>query len=497
MLKGAFRLKVRLLLTGAAILALFVVSVACGDQQSASPAPPEQRAIQDGAGPTEPPAPGRGAPAPTGAASPSSGTSAIAMAEATAAAATGSLAVGATAASPSPGPTSATSATSPTSPTPATADSGTTTAPSPDLPIPQPSVPAPVEETLIQLIDPLDEPEFYCVDVPGFRDSLRTDRPLQAHTCKPGADDELFLFNQPSAGQVSMPAYDLCMEAEGDQVYTRPCSESAGQIFVYGSDGSLRTGDGEMCLTVAPGEGAPAGGRSHLWRELRLSSCAEVARNLSRWAAPGPDPGSTDGPSTRLMYDALDSALLGDPWEIEKMGASGDAAYIPVLIELMRFPWWRINRAVEVAIFESLDWIVAQNPEIAGVDAEATPDEWLQWIVWMGQHPEVWPPLGFAGWKGALYSELVDPEMGAFLYDGMPANIRIEEIVWGGVAKDGIPDLTDAPVIPGVEAAYLDPEDRVFGVSFNGEHRAYPHRIVNAHEMANDTVGGVSFALAY
>ena len=79
----------------------------------------------------------------------------------------------------------------------------------------------------------------------------------------------------------------------------------------------------------------------------------------------------------------------------------------------------------------------------------------------------------------------------------MPANIRIEEIVWGGVAKDGIPDLTDAPVIPGTEAAYLDPEDRVFGVSFNGEHRAYPHRIVNAHEMANDTVGGVSFALAY
>ena len=488
MLKGDFRLKVRLLLTGAAFLALLAVSVACGAQEPAAPVPPEQRAIQNGAGPTEPPAPEPGSPASTGTASPSSGSSAIAIAEATTAA-VGTPAVASTVA-----PTVAGSELAPTA---AATDPGGPATPGPALAAPSPVSPAPPENTLIQLIDPLDEPEFYCVDVPGFRDSLRTDRPLQAHTCKPGADDEMFLFNQPAEGQISMPAYDLCMEAEGDEVYTRPCSESASQQFVHGSDGSLRTGDGVLCLSVAPGEGAPAGGRSHLWRELKLSSCAEVARNLARWATPGTGPGSSDGPSTRLMYDALDSALLGDPWEIEKMGASGDVSYIPVLIELMRFPWWRINKAVEVAIFESLDWIVDQNPAIAGVDAEATPDEWLQWIVWMGKHPEVWPPLGFAGWKGALYSELVDPEMGAFLYNGMPANIRIEEIVWGGVAKDGIPDLTDAPVIPGTEAAYLDPEDRVFGVSFNGEHRAYPHRIVNAHEMANDTVGGVSFALAY
>ena len=32
--------------------------------------------------------------------------------------------------------------------------------------------------TLIQLIDPLDEPEFYCVDVPGFGASLDLQSPL-------------------------------------------------------------------------------------------------------------------------------------------------------------------------------------------------------------------------------------------------------------------------------------------------------------------------------
>ena len=65
------------------------------------------------------------------------------------------------------------------------------------------------------------------------------------------------------------------------------------------------------------------------------------------------------------------------------------------------------------------------------------------------------------------------------------------------MSKDGIPDLIDPPVIPEGEAAYLLPDDRVFGVSFNGEHRAYPLRILNAHEMTNDVVGGVPFALAY
>lgn len=63
--------------------------------------------------------------------------------------------------------------------------------------------------------------------------------------------------------------------------------------------------------------------------------------------------------------------------------------------------------------------------------------------------------------------------------------------------KDGIPDLTNPPVVSAGKATYLEPLDRVFGVSLGGEHRAYPLRILNAHEMANDVVGGVPFALAY
>ena len=48
--------------------------------------------------------------------------------------------------------------------------------------------PAKAEATLVQLVDALDEPEYYCVDVPGFGGSLSLQSALMAHTCKPGAD---------------------------------------------------------------------------------------------------------------------------------------------------------------------------------------------------------------------------------------------------------------------------------------------------------------------
>lgn len=157
---------------------------------------------------------------------------------------------------------------------------------------PMPTVAAEITLSLIQLVAPLDEPEFYCVDVPGFRDSLRTDRPLQAHTCKPGAADELFIAHQlGEGGQFLMPAYGLCMEAEEGLVYTRPCTNSRAQRFTHQEDLTIRTFEGDLCLAVAEGNGEPAGGRSHLRRDLRLLPCGEAAGELSRWVLPGERPG--------------------------------------------------------------------------------------------------------------------------------------------------------------------------------------------------------------
>lgn len=47
------------------------------------------------------------------------------------------------------------------------------------------------------------------------------------------------------------------------------------------------------------------------------------------------------------------------------------------------------------------------------------------------------------------------------------------------------------------EATFLEPEELVMGVDFNGEARAYPVRLMRLREMANDSVGGVPILVTW
>ena len=188
-------------------------------------------------------------------------------------------------------------------------------------------------------------------------------------------------------------------------------------------------------------------------------------------------------------------SLFEPPWSSElrqvalQMSRSGNKAYIPLIIDFMRIQFSREDRAVYGPYLNGL----------AGGEYEDIPNQqgdWGLWVEWLSKHPEVQPPKSYDAWKGEFLS-FIDPGMGAFFYDGVKTSIRLEEAVWGGVPKDGIPDLVDPPVVPGNQASYLGAMDRVFGVSINGEHRAYPLRILNPHEMANDVLGGEPIALAY
>jgi hypothetical protein len=124
-------------------------------------------------------------------------------------------------------------------------------------------------------------------------------------------------------------------------------------------------------------------------------------------------------------------------------------------------------------------------------------DDWHRWMQWLQAHPEIEPFAGFDVFLSALLGSL-DPGFKDFIYPGVKHTIRLEEIVWGGVrSKDGIPSLDSPRFTSSTEADYLTPEDLVFGVSINGDARAYPYRIMDWHEMANDVVGGVPVALAY
>lgn len=72
-----------------------------------------------------------------------------------------------------------------------------------------------------------------------------------------------------------------------------------------------------------------------------------------------------------------------------------------------------------------------------------------------------------------------------------------DEVFDGGPGKDGIPALALPSFIPASEADYLLPDDLVVGYRVGTEIKAYPHRILDWHEIANDALGDQKFAMTY
>ena len=182
-------------------------------------------------------------------------------------------------------------------------------------------------------------------------------------------------------------------------------------------------------------------------------------------------------PNPELAIDGMKSAR-----------DAGDKSMVPVIVTLMRF----INRE---AVFEEA--VLTLN-ELTGEDFGTTPAAWPAWFEWVGANLDDYrPPDGYPQLKRRFLAS-IHPGFEQLL-DGYENTSRIEpfEIEWGGVAPDGIRPLEFPPNIPAEEADYLESHERVFGVSINGEHRAYPLRIMNPHEMANDVLGGEPISLAY
>jgi hypothetical protein len=135
--------------------------------------------------------------------------------------------------------------------------------------------------------------------------------------------------------------------------------------------------------------------------------------------------------------------------------------------------------------------------ELTGADG---PDEWFDWMLWQEGHPEVVPHPSYADFMRDLHLR-IDPNFDVFFKPQFMQRdrmgIRIEEIAWGGVVKDGIPSLDNPAMIAAGDADYMRSDDLVFGVAINGDVRAYPLRIMGWHEMFNDVIGDVPVALAY
>jgi len=110
------------------------------------------------------------------------------------------------------------------------------------------------------------------------------------------------------------------------------------------------------------------------------------------------------------------------------------------------------------------------------------------WYSWLWNQPENLTS-DYADFKASLY-RLIDLRFGTYFRNRQDtAQIRLDEIRWGGVGQDGIPPLRNPTMLKASEADYLEDDNIVFGVDIDGDVRAYPKRILAWHEMFTDTFG--------
>lgn len=163
----------------------------------------------------------------------------------------------------------------------------------------------------------------------------------------------------------------------------------------------------------------------------------------------------------------------------------------------------RGNPDVVPALIQSLRFLQRDDPwtvtaALQSLTGESFGGDWNKWMLWQEDHPEIIPFEGFDSYKEWVFTRL-DPNFSLFINSGVAHSIRLEEIAWGGVRKDGIPALVNPELVGAQDkaATYLEDDELVFGIAINGDVRAYPLRILDWHEMFNDVIGGVPVALAY
>lgn len=122
-----------------------------------------------------------------------------------------------------------------------------------------------------------------------------------------------------------------------------------------------------------------------------------------------------------------------------------------------------------------------------GWNPRLLPGRWTRWAIW-----------------GLLLGVVVPLHLSRTLFAGddngfdlSDTSVPATEILPGGPPRDGIPALDDPRFESAAGAGWLAADDRVLGLHRNGEARAYPVRILNWHEIVNDTVGGEGVVITY
>ena len=212
----------------------------------------------------------------------------------------------------------------------------------------------------------------------------------------------------------------------------------------------------------------------------QLSFLLALLTTSAACAGASPTPSALPADPAEVMRRVFVTGRGADAQTVRDIAAAGRIEFVPVLIELLRFREGR-----DVGVGAALQKLTGQN----------FGEDWSDWVEWLGKQ-NIPTPKGFDAWKGELLAG-IDENFRDFIHYDVTTRINLAEVAWGGVQKDGIPALVNPKFIAARDATYLEDNDLVFGLVINGDERAYPHRILDWHEMANDVVGGVPIALTY
>ena len=183
----------------------------------------------------------------------------------------------------------------------------------------------------------------------------------------------------------------------------------------------------------------------------------------------------------------LDSADHGDP----------RAAWL--YVDILRFVGSFEQAQYPVAAFETATGVSLPAPAFGGGWKTAT-DFLIAWDL---------PALpDYDEYKRRLFTT-IEPGWTPFFEDP-GATIDWRFVSWGGVFIDDrplgvvdgcprgcIPALDDPAVTDAAGGDWYDDDAIVFGVTINGESRAYPKHQMETHEMINDTLGGRRLGIPY
>ena len=241
---------------------------------------------------------------------------------------------------------------------------------------------------------------------------------------------------------------------------------------------------------------------SLFWSDaLRAQGAAPLPDHvIQKFGNPPPVP---DGPLSEELQSAVQVAF------VESMSQSG---------------WGRDQTEALLEISKSKDprlvWMIsdlmrfAARPELNAILAIAASDllgkDLRTQNAWGGvtDHLIAWDipaPPDYLKVKRAIYTGIIPGWDKIFVEGGIDWRL----VSWGGVLIDDRPhDKTDEvcncipaadnPEVTSAEdATWLNDDDVVFGITVNGESRAYPRRIMEVREMVNDTLGGRDLGIPY